>query len=158
MSDAKGPDREPSVGATLGRGAGTAWRVLRGRRRPAGDGQPVRTGGSLAAALGTRAGKGLSGVRSSKGWRRRWFHGVRSGVSAFWGSAKTAFHALFLELSGVVFLGFTLVIIGAFLREYRKYTLSQSGLERVGLAGALSAMFLYFAVSSFWRARRKSRI
>ena len=66
---------------------------------------------------------------------------------------------LFLEVSGFIFLCFTVFIVSAFVREYRKYTMHQVGPERVVLAGAIGAMFLYFGLSSFWRARRKrSRI
>ncbi len=64
-------------------------------------------------------------------------------------------HVLFLEVSGLIFICFSITVVGAFFREYRKYALHQVGLERVVLAGAIGSMFLYFGLNSFWRARRK---
>jgi hypothetical protein len=64
-------------------------------------------------------------------------------------------HVLFLEVSGLIFICFSVMIVSAFFREYRKYATHQVGLERVVLAGAIGSMFLYFGLSSFWRARRK---
>jgi type VI protein secretion system component VasK len=75
------------------------------------------------------------------------------------GAVAGTLRVLFLEVSGFVFISFTVIIVSAFFREYRKYELHQVGLERVLLAGVIGAMFLYFGLSSFWRARRKrSRI
>jgi hypothetical protein len=70
-------------------------------------------------------------------------------------SALKTLRVLFLEVSGFVFISFTVIVVSAFLREYRKYAMHQAGLERVVLAGVVSAMFFYFGLSSFWRARRK---
>jgi type VI protein secretion system component VasK len=60
-----------------------------------------------------------------------------------------------LEVSGFIFLCFTAIIVTAFVRECGKFAKHQVGVERVILTGAIGAMFLYFGVSSFWRARRK---
>jgi hypothetical protein len=125
MSDAKSPRRQLSLGGMLGAGAGTAFRLLRGK----------------------------------PGRNSRMFRGVRSGVSGFLKPVLAALRVLFLEVSGFIFLCFSVIIVSAFIRECRKYAMHQAGLERVVLAGAVGAMFLYFGVSSFWRARQKrSRI
>ncbi|HVJ05349.1 MAG TPA: hypothetical protein VM578_06740 [Candidatus Saccharimonadales bacterium] len=121
MSDVRSPERQSSLGAILGSGAGTAFRQLRG----------------------------------APGRNKRIIRGVRSGATAFLGSVMGTLRVLFLEVSGFVFLCFTVIIVSAFLREYKKYAIHQVGLERVVLAGAIGAMFLYFGLSSFWRARRK---
>jgi type VI protein secretion system component VasK len=94
-------------------------------------------------------------LKGKPGRNQRIFRGLRSGTAAFLGSVLGAFRVLFLEVSGFIFLCFTVIIVGAFFREYRKYAMHQVGLERVILAGAVGTMFLYFGVSSFWRARRK---
>jgi hypothetical protein len=114
---------QSSLGATLGAGAGTAWRKLRGR----------------------------------PGRNQTWLRGVRAGVSGFAGPLKHVLQVLFLELSGVVFLFFAvgIIISPAFVREYRQYRLHEVGPERLALAAGIALMFLYFGVSSFWRARRR---
>lgn len=121
MGAARHPGGRSSLGSTLGAGAGTAFRRLRGK----------------------------------PGRNQRIFRGFRSGAVAFLATARSALHVLFLEVSGLIFLLFTISVIGAFIREYRKYALHQVGLERVILAGAIAGMFLYFGLSSFWRARRR---
>ena len=83
------------------------------------------------------------------------FAGFRSGRTAFLGTVMGTLHVLFLEVSGLIFICFSVTVVSAFFREYRKYALHQVGLERVVLAGAIGSMFLYFGLNSFWRARRK---
>jgi hypothetical protein len=104
--------------------------------------------------LGAGAGTAYRMLRGRPGRNQKLLRGVRAGVSGFAGPLKHVLRVLFLELSGVVFLFFSLSIVIAFVREYRRYTLHEVGPERVVLAGAIAALFLYFGVSSFWRARR----
>ena len=121
MSDARSRRGQFSLGGTLGAGAGTAFRLLRGK----------------------------------PGRNQRMFRGGRSGVTGFLKPVLGTLRVLFLEVSGFIFLCFSVIIVSAFIREYREYSMHQIGLERVVLAGAVGTMFLYFGVSSFWRARRK---
>jgi len=145
-----GPKRETdSLGAMLGRGAGTAFRKMRG------EPGRQRQQSSLGATLGSGAGTAYGKLRGEPGRNKRYVRGFRSGASVFFQSAKGTLRVLFLELSGVMFLCFTVIIVSAFIREYRKFATHQVGLERVLLAGAISAIFFYFGLSSFWRARRK---
>jgi hypothetical protein len=98
-------------------------------------------------------------LRGKPGRNERIMRGFRSGASAFLGSVMGTLRILFLEVSGLIFIVFTVSIVGAFVREYRKFAVHQVGLERVVVTGAVGTMFLYFGLSSFWRARRKrSRI
>lgn len=115
----------------------------------------ANTRSSLGGMLGAGAGTAFRKLRGEPGRNRRIFRGLRSGWAVFWKTAMGTLHVLFLEVSGLIFLSFTVMIVAAFLREYRKYALHQVGVERVILAGAISTMFLYFGLSSFWRARRK---
>jgi hypothetical protein len=177
MSDKMSSGNRPSLGAMLGRSAGTVFRILRGSPGRGGDtpslgamlgkgagtavrklraepGRPMQQA-SLGTTVGSGAGAAYSKLRGQPGRNKRYLRGLRAGWSVFFQSAKVTLRVLFLELSGVTFLTFTLVIVGAFVREYRKYAMHQVGLERVVLAGAISAMFFYFGLSSFWRARRK---
>ena len=129
MSDAGSGREKLSLGGTLGAGAGTAFRLLRGR------------------------------LRGKPGRNKQMFGNMRSRVCGFLKPVMHVLRILFLEVSGFIFLCFSLIIVGAFFHEYKKYAMHHSGLERVILAGAIGTMFFYFGVSSFWRARRKrSRI
>jgi hypothetical protein len=121
MSDAPPSGKFSNVGSTLGAGAGTAFRLLKGK----------------------------------PGRNKRWFRGFQSGAAAFAKTMAGTLRVLFLEVSGFIFICFTAMIVSAFFREYRKYAMHQVGMERVILAAAISAMFFYFGLSSFWRARRK---
>jgi hypothetical protein len=128
-SRASSAQRQSSLGGLLGAGAGTAFRMLRGR------------------LLGT------------PGRNKKLFGGITAGISGFVKPLMHVLRILFLELSGVVFLCFSLMVAGGFFREYKKYAMHEVGWGKVAWAGALAAMFLYFGVSSFWRARQKrSRI
>lgn len=129
MSEAEPGKERFSLGGTLGAGAGTGFRLLRAR------------------------------LRGKPGRNQRMFNGIRSGVSGFLKPVAHVLRILFLEVSGFIFLCFSVIIVSAFLHEYKKYAMHQVGLERVILAGAIGTMFFYFGVSSFWRARQKrSRI
>jgi hypothetical protein len=110
---------------------------------------------SLGGTLGFGAGTAFRKLRGEPGRNRRIFHGLRSGGTAFLKSVLGTLHVLFLEVSGVIFLTFTLALVGEFVHEYRKYAMHQAGLHRVILAGVVGTMFLYFGLSSFWRANRK---
>jgi len=178
MSDMGSHGDRPSLGGALGTGAGRAFRMLRGKPgQKAGSslganlgagagrvyrnlgGKPKPQGSSLAGTLGAGAGTTYKNLRGEPGRNKRYLRGFQSGAAAFWITLKGTLRVLFLEVSGLMFLTFTAVIVSAFLREYRKFAVHQVGLERVVLAGVVGAMFLYFGLSSFWRARRKrSRI
>jgi hypothetical protein len=119
------------------------------------DARSSRRQSSLGTILGSGAGTAFRQLRGEPGRNKRIFRGVQSGATAFLGSVLGTLRVLFLEVSGFVFLCFTVIIVSAFIREYRKYAMHQVGLDRLVLAGAIGTMFLYFGVSSFWRARRK---
>ena len=109
---------------------------------------------SLGSILGW-VGTAFRHLRGKPGRNVRIFRGFRSGATAFLGTVMSTLHVLFLEVSGLIFICFSVTIVSAFFREYKKYAMHQVGLERVVLAGAIGSMFLYFGLSSFWRARRK---
>jgi hypothetical protein len=109
--------------------------------------------------LGAGAGTAFRHLKGKPGRNKRIFRGFQSGAAAFTKTVAGALRVLFLEVSGFVFICFTVIIVSAFIREYRQYATHQVGPGRVMLAGVVGAMFLYFGLSSFWRARRKrSRI
>jgi hypothetical protein len=123
------------------------------------DAPSPRRQSSLGAKLGSGAGTAFRNLRGKAGRNQRIVRGFRSGANAFFVSVTGTLRQLFLEVSGLIFLCFSAIIVSVFVREYRKYATHQVGPERVVLAGAIGAMFLYFGLSSFWRTRRKrSRI
>lgn len=83
---------------------------------------------------------------------RAGFGAIRATLSH---SAKVL-HLLFLQVAGVFFLAFAAAGGLAAWREYRKWTAGQIGPGKMYLALLFSALFLWFAVSSFWRAGKKS--
>ena len=82
---------------------------------------------------------------------------LRAGVGATAKSFARIFHVLWLEVSGFFFLVLAIMLLLATWREYSKYHSGLVPLNRVYLAGAFAAMFTYFGVSSFWRARKKRK-
>ena len=120
-----------------------------------GDARITERQDTWGSVLGTGAGTVFRWLRGKPGRNERVFHGLRSGASAFLKALASTLRVLFLEVSGFIFLCFSVAVVSAFFREYKKYEMHQAGLERVILVGAIGAMFLYFGLSSFWRARRK---
>jgi len=84
-------------------------------------------------------------------------------VRAFWSAGSTTLrsfarilHLLFLQITGTLFLFLALVGGGAAIREFYKYKQGAIGPGKAVLGACFAVMFLWFALSSFWRARRKS--
>lgn len=84
-------------------------------------------------------------------------------VRAGWGALRVTathvgrvVHLLFLQVAGVFFLAFSAGGGIAAWREYHKWQAGQIGPGKMYLAAGFSALFLWFAVSSFWRAGRKT--
>jgi hypothetical protein len=84
-------------------------------------------------------------------------------VRAGWAAARTTMasvgrvlHLLFLQVTGMFFLCFALVGGYAVYREYHSWTLGKAGPGKAVLAACFTVMFAWFAVSSFWRAARRS--
>jgi len=77
--------------------------------------------------------------------------GARSAVQ----NLRKAAHGLFLEITGVFFILFVVVGIGAAWREYAAWSAGKIGPGKPALAVCFTFLFAYFAVTSFWRSRRK---
>jgi hypothetical protein len=85
-------------------------------------------------------------------------------VNALWGAARTTarsfghvLHQLWLEMTGVIFLVMSLSFAGATAKEYGKYHAGQVGPGRVGLVAGVTLVFMWFGLSSFWRAHKKNQ-
>lgn len=76
------------------------------------------------------------------------------GLSAAFRATARAARAFFLETMGLFFLLFVLIGAVAVYREYQAYGAGRAGIERAAVALVFTAIFAYFAVTSFLRARK----
>jgi len=85
-------------------------------------------------------------------------------VNAVWSAVRTtarsfghAFHQLWLEVTGLIFLVMALGFGGAAFKEYGKYHAGHTGPGRAAIAACATVTFAWFGLTSFWRVRRKSQ-
>ncbi|HYE26114.1 MAG TPA: hypothetical protein VEG32_13040 [Clostridia bacterium] len=109
--------------------------------------------GSAAGAIGATLGTAVR-VLTSKREGGRLVGGLLAGGSTLVRTFVRVGRLLFLQVTGFVFLCFAVVGGSAAYREYNRYLLGEIGPGRAQLAAAFAAMFLYFGLSSFWRARK----
>jgi hypothetical protein len=81
---------------------------------------------------------------------------LRAGYTA----AQTTFrsmgrvlHLLFLQITGLFFCLFALGFAARIPRSYHEYLTQGHGLQRTGLLAALTLLFAWFGITSFWRSR-----
>jgi hypothetical protein len=91
--------------------------------------------------------------------RSRTLSAVRNAISTVVRSLARAFHRLWHEVMGSIFFVFSLVGGLAVYREYRKYSLQtpHPSASHLIAAGVFALVFLYFSISSFWRAHFSGR-
>ena len=71
------------------------------------------------------------------------------------GDFLKALRQLWLECVGGIFLGFGILLGLGAIREYRKYVNSpEIGTSRFLVSVISSAVMLFFALESFWKARK----
>ncbi len=88
--------------------------------------------------------------------RSRLLAGVTAGAQKAAASLARVLHLLWLEITGVFFVFFALGFGAAAWREYQRHGGARP--EHLWLAAAFSLLFLWFGVSSFWRAARKRTV
>jgi hypothetical protein len=106
--------------------------------------------GSLGAGLGSVARHALNPKARNKVLRAA---GI--GLQATAKSVQRTTHILWLEVTGFFFLVFGVVCAGAGWREYQLHLAGKAEMNRVYIAGALTLLFAWFGITSFWRARRR---
>jgi len=79
--------------------------------------------------------------------------GARTALKHFSGVA----HQLWLEITGFAFLVFAAGGAIAMVREYNSYHLGKVTSSHLLLAAGFTALFAWFGISSFWRAKARSR-
>src|SRR5438105_15565 len=101
-----------------------------------------------AASLGRAAGR----LTSDKALQKRVLRAGISGAAATVASVGRVARKLWLEMTGFLFI--CLAVIGG-AEVWRKWNTHETA--KLAAAGAFSAMFLYFGVSSFWRSKSTHR-
>jgi hypothetical protein len=96
-------------------------------------------------------------IAGRKTGENRWARAFYRGGSAFLGSVRHVLGALWLEVTGFLFLVLAVIGGGAAVREYRRYVAGTTPLGKVVTGAMFTLLFLYFGVNSFWRARLKSK-
>ena len=78
-----------------------------------------------------------------------------SGARAAASTVGRVLHILWLEVTGFVFLA--IATIGGFAaeREYHKYSDGKIGPARLATAIIFTILFVWFGLSSFWRAKKR---
>ena len=95
-------------------------------------------------------------VAGRKTGENRWVRALYRAGSVTVGSVGHVVHALWLEVTGFLFLVLAVIGGGATVREYHRYAAGATSRGKVAVAAAFTLLFLYFGVNSFWRTRRKS--
>lgn len=94
------------------------------------------------------AGRAASGHPLSRAaWR---------GLEAVGRSLWRALRQLWLEITGVFFLVFALLGAMAAFREFPAVWAGEGKLPRITVISLFTLIFLWFGLSSLWRARRKT--
>jgi hypothetical protein len=89
--------------------------------------------------------------------RSRIFMAALGGLSATWHSVSAALGRLWHEVTGFVFLFLAVVFGSGTVREYHRYA-SEHDSARLAAAAGFTVLFLWFGVSSFWRAWRRPSV
>jgi len=106
--------------------------------------------------LGTQ-GRALFRVAGRKGGENRWVRAFYRAGTVTFNSVRHVLRALWLEVTGLLFLALAVVGGGAAVRQYHRYLAGTSGLGRFLLAASFALVFAYFGISSFWRSRRRDQ-
>ena len=96
-------------------------------------------------------------VAGKQAGRNRTLRALMGAVRTTARSFASAAHQLWLEVMGLFFLIMALSFAGATVKEYGKYHAGQTGSGRLTIAICVTLTFAWFGLSSFWKARRRSR-
>ena len=91
---------------------------------------------------------------SMRARRSRYTVALSRGVTAAWRSLFQVFRRLWHEVTGFVFLCFAGIGAVAAVREYQRWGAGDPVAARLAAAVCFTALFAWFGVTSFWRARK----
>jgi Na+/H+-dicarboxylate symporter len=104
--------------------------------------------GSAGSSLGTAV-RLLTSKRS-----KNMMSGLFAGGSAMFSSFGRVMRLLMLQVVGFLFLVIAATLGSKTWHEYQAYTAMHTSPSRFYVAGCFFLLFLYFGLSSFWRARK----
>ena len=104
-----------------------------------------------------RQGRAALRIAGRKTGENRWARAFYRAGNATWGSIRHVLHALWLEVTGFLFLVLAAIGAGAAVREYRRYAAGTTTWERVAIAALFTLLFVYFGINSFYRSRHRSK-
>jgi predicted tellurium resistance membrane protein TerC len=87
--------------------------------------------------------------------RSKTYGAVASGVRATLSHFAGVLHQLWLEITGFVFLAFAGVGLVALVREFNSFHAGKGTSSHLAVAAGFTAVFGWFGISSFWRARNR---
>ncbi len=96
-------------------------------------------------------------VAARQAGQSRWLRATYSAAQITLRHFGRVLHLLWLEITGVFFLFFALAGGLAFWREFQKWQSGKAGPGKMVLAACFAGVFLWFGVSSFYRAKTRSR-
>ena len=96
-------------------------------------------------------------VAGRKSGENRWVRAFYRAGNVTIASVGHVFHALWLEVTGFLFLVLAVIGAGATVREYHRYAAGTTTRGKVILAALFTVLFLYFGANSFWRSHRKGK-
>ncbi len=110
------------------------------------------------SGLSTARKLGIVGrVAARQAGQSRWLRAGWSAAQITLRHFGRVLHLLWLEITGVFFLFFALAGGIACWREYRIWQAGTIGPGKFILAGCFATVFLWFGLSSFYRAKKRSR-
>jgi len=114
-------------------------------------------GGLIGSALGSALsqGKARASGELASGRPQSIARGVHAAGKGFFARVWRAVHALFLQVTGLFFLLIACAAMPSVYKAWATHKLGDS-FTRPVVTSLFCLMFFYFALSSFWRAARKS--
>jgi len=94
-------------------------------------------------------------IASQQVKRTKTYGAVSSGIRATLTHFGRALHQLWLEITGFVFLAFAGIGLVAAVREFNSFHAGKGTSSHVAIAAGFTAVFGWFGISSFWRARNR---
>ncbi len=104
-----------------------------------------------------RQGRAALRVAGRRAGQNRWARAFYRGGSSFFGSVGHVLRALWLEVTGFLFLVLAVIGGGATVREYQYYAAGKASPGKLGVAAVFTVLFLYFGIESFVRSRRTGK-
>ena len=101
-----------------------------------------------------RTGRAVLRVAGTKTGENRLVRAIYRASTVTVQSVGRILHVLWLEVTGLFFVGLAFVCGAAAVREHHRQLAGTGSGGKMLLAWALAALFGYFGVNSFWRSRK----